>query len=293
MDYRKPTNKKEHPKIAISKFGKVKSREVSDILEIAKECYNRLQPHEVALVDLYFFEKSSSMNAFMAKELKEVGVVSASFDELFFAIHDAYRGTSRITLCLERLKKLPKLVQDGGIRHEVAHSVLHGSLLYYVFPLPPALSSFANRLKFSQEYATNLLYLISIAVKDYEVSSLLNRCGYVEDQIDYAKHLLIVSESDKLSWQMARGKRSAEILCLVSYLKTAGYAAPFLSNKTYGEEMKELLAESFSFLPREFSIPFLSLILKSFPYLGTDTFSNVNHIAGLVVRNIVEPILLG
>mgnify|MGYP001081143715 CR=1 FL=1 len=293
MDYRNATNKKEHPKIVISTFGKVESREVDDIIEIVKECYSRLQPHEVALVDLYFFEKSSSMNVFMAKELREVGVVSASFDELFFAMHDAYRGTSRITLCLERLKKLAKPVQVGGIRHEVAHSVLHGNLLYYVFPLPPALLSFVDRLKFSREYATNLLYLISIAVKDYEVSSLLNKCGYVEDQIAYAKHLLTVSESDKLSWQMARGKPFAEILCLVSYLKTAGCAAPFLSNKIYGEQMRELLAESFSFLSRESSIPLLNIILKGFPYLGTDTLSNINYIAGLVVKNIVEPILLG
>ena len=286
-------HKRKHPKIVVSKFGEVKPQEIDHILKIVEECYGRLEPHGVDLVDLYVFEKSSILDAFMAKESKEVGVISTSFDDLFFAMHDAYRGTSRIILCLERMKKLPKLVQVGGIRHEVGHSVLHGSLLYYLLPLPLALSDLVNRFIVSREYATNLLYLISIAVKDYEVCRLLYKRGYVEDQVAYAKHLLTVTENDKISWEMSRGKPLAEILCLVSCLKAAGCVAPFLLDKTLGEEMNKLLVESLYYLPKEFSTPLLNMILEDFAYLGTDTLNNINRVTDLVVERIVKFLLLG
>jgi hypothetical protein len=109
MDKRNAIREDERIRIILSKFGNVGSQEIDYILEIMRECYDRLKPHEVALVDLYVFEQASSMDAFIAKESKEVGVVSTSFDELFFALHDAYRGTSRIILCIEKMKKLPKL----------------------------------------------------------------------------------------------------------------------------------------------------------------------------------------
>lgn len=285
-------NERECPKIVVSKFGRVARQEIDYILEIVEECYGRLEPHEVALADLYIFEKSSSMNALMTKEFKEVGVLSSSFNELFFAMHDAYRGTSRIVICLERMKKLPSLVKVGGIRHEVGHSVLHGNLLYYLLSLPPALSDPVKRFSISSENATNLLYLISIAVKDYEVTRLLYERGYIEDQIAYAKHMLSVTEDDKLAWEMARGRPLAEILCLVSRLKPAGCVAPLLLDKTFGEELRALLTESLSYLSTDFSASVFNMIMEGFPSLGADTLRNINQVACLVVESIINPILL-
>ena len=157
-------------RIVVSKFGEVEDEKIKRVVRVMDECYDRLSPHEVTLVDLYAFDRSSSLEAFLAKEYSEVGVASAPFDELFFAMHDAWRGVSRIILCFERMRKLPKPIQIGGVQHEVGHSVLHGSLSYYVLPLPPALSELINRFGLSLEYVMNLLYLISIAVKDYEVT---------------------------------------------------------------------------------------------------------------------------
>ena len=292
MTHRNAVHKEKHPKIVVSKFGEVEAGEIDHIVGVMEECYGRLGPHEVALVDLYVFERSSSVDAFTAKEYEEVGVVSASFDELFFAMHDAWRGTSRIILCLERMKKLPKLVQVGGIRHEVGHSVLHGNLRYYLLSLPPALLDLASRFDISLKYATNLLYLISIAVKDYEVSRLLYERGYVEDQIAYAKHMLTVTENDILSWEMSRGKPLAEILCLISCLKSVGCVAPFLFDKTFGEEMKRRVAESLSYLPTGYSAPLLSTIMEGFSSLGADTLSNIDQMACLTKEKIVKPLLL-
>jgi len=264
-------------RIVVSKFGKVEDETINSVIETMEECYSRLAPHEVSLVDLYVFERSSSVEAFLAKECVEIGVTSASFNEQFFAMHDAWRGTPRITLCFERMKRLPELVKIGGIHHEVGHSVLHGSLRHYLLPFPPALLELANRFNLPFEYVANMLYLISIAVKDYEVSRLLYGRGYLEDQVAYAKHLLEVSESDILSWGISRGNPPAEVLYLISCLKAAGCAVPLLIDKKFGEEIKRHLMESLSYLPADLSALLLKVIFEGFPSLGTDTLDNVDR----------------
>jgi len=265
--------------IVISKYGKIDDEEIKRITETMQDCYSQLAPHEVSLVDLCLFERSSSVKAFFAEEYRKVGVASASFDELFFAMHDAWRGIPRITLCLEKMKKLPRLVKTGGIHHEVGHSILHGSLRYYLLSFPPALLEISDRFNLSFEYITNLLYLVSIAVKDYEVTRLLHQRGYVKDQAAYAKHLLKFSENDILSWEISRGKPPAEALCLISCLKAAGCAVPLLVNKKFGEEVRQHLMESLSYLPADRSTLLLRLIEDGFPSLETDTPDNVESMA--------------
>jgi hypothetical protein len=264
-------------RIAVSKFGRIEDETMNSVIETMEECYGQLAPHEVSLVDLYVFERSSSVEAFLAKECAEVGVTSAPFDDLFFAMHDAWRGTPRIILCLERMKTLPELVKIGGIRHEVGHSILHGSLGYYLLSFPPSLLEIADQFSLSFEYLTNMLYLISIAVKDYEVSRLLYGRGYVEDQVAYAKHLLRISESDVLSWEISRGNQPVEVLCLISCLKAAGCAAPLLIDKKFGEDVRRCLIESLSYLPADLSALLLKVILEGFPSLGTDTLDNIDR----------------
>ena len=278
-------------RIVTSKFGDVCEKSVSSILRVMNECYKRLEPHEVELVDLYIFEHASTAHAFLLKESIRAGVTSTFFGEKFFAMHDAWKGTPRITLCLDRIEVLPKLVQLGGIRHEVGHSVLHGSLKYYVLSLPPSLSELAKRFSLPLPYLMDMLYLISIAVKDYEVSRLLYERGYVEDQVAYVRHLLNISESDILSWGIARGSPMAEALCLASCLKTIGCATPFLYERKLNELVRNDLIKSLSYLPREHSTRLLNVFLEEFPSLGKDTLTNIDHIAQVVADKLVKPIL--
>jgi hypothetical protein len=266
------------PTIIVSKFGNVKANRIGQILEIMKECYYRLMPHDVIILDLCVFERSSSLDAFLRKEYREVGVVSAPFDELFFAMHDAWRGTPRISLCLERMEKLPRSVWLGGIRHEVGHSVLHGNLQYYLIPMPVPLLTFADRFDLSRDHVTSILYLISIAVKDYEVTRLLHERGYAKDQKAYAKHLLVASESDRLSWHIARGNPLAEILCLVSCLKSAAVAAALLDDDEFGREMQRHLTESLHYIPAQYRLLLLEIVFDGFPMLEKSTLNNIYHI---------------
>ncbi|MEM3703539.1 MAG: hypothetical protein QXX79_03855 [Candidatus Bathyarchaeia archaeon] len=265
-------------RIVVSKFGDVRDDEVASIVGVMEECYSRLMPHDVHLVDLYIFERSSSAEAFLAKERSEAGVLTASFDELFFAMHDAWRGTPRITLCLEKMRNLPELVKVGGIRHEVGHTILHGSLQYYLLPFPSSLIETTKRFNLSAEYSRNILYLVSIAVKDYEVTRLLYRRGYFEDQAAYVKFLLKASEDDILSWKISKGKLLLEALYLISCLKVMGCAAPLLADEKFGKEVRRCLIEGIRHIPADLSTLLLRVIEEGFATLEMDTLSNIDRV---------------
>lgn len=266
--------------IIISRYGKISDDELLPLLDIMRECYARLMPHEVSLVDLYVFESSSLARSLLMREFESLGVSTSSFlEETFFATHDALRGIPRIILFLDKLRSLPELVRAGGIRHEVAHTVLHGSLEYYLLAFPLPLLQAINEFSIPIEYSRIMLYLISIAVKDYEVTRLLYTRGYVDDQVEYVKFLLGGSEDEMLSWALSRGNPLLEALHLLSLLKVVGCAAPLLNDEKFGGEIRAGLVRYLSHLPEDLSKALIDIAESSFTRLGSDTFQNISRIS--------------
>ncbi|MEM2455256.1 MAG: hypothetical protein QXN21_04875 [Candidatus Bathyarchaeia archaeon] len=264
-------------RIVVSKYGRIPDEELSLILEVMNECYNRLMPHEVSLVDLYIFESFSLVESFIMRERMSLGVSTTPFlEETFFAMHDAWRGIPRIILSLDKLRVLPELVKAGGIRHEVGHTVLHGSLQYYLLAFPTHLLWMMNEFNLPPEYARDILYLVSIAVKDYEVTRLLYRRGYIVDQVEYIKFLLKESGDEILSWSLSRGSSFLESMHVASLLKVVGCAAPLLMDKNFGNEIKVRLTRYLSHLPEDLSKDIVSIAERNFMELGDDTFQNIS-----------------
>jgi len=266
-------------RIVVSKYGRVPDGELSLILSIMEECYSRLMPHEVSLVDLYIFESYSLAGPFILRERASLGVSTTSpLEESFFAMHDAWRGVPRITLFLDRLRALPELVKVGGIRHEVGHTVLHGGLEYYLLALPASLLRAINEFNIPLEYARSILYLVSIAVKDYEVTRLLYTHGYIDDQAEYVKFLLKDNEDEVLSWKLSRGNSLLESLHVISLLKVAACAAPLLVDKNFGGEIRTGLINYLSHLPKHLLEDMMDIVERNFAGLGNDTIQNISSI---------------
>lgn len=278
------------PKIVVHRYGRIKDHKVNRMVGVMRECYDRLPSSHVSLVDLYIFERSSTVEAFLAEESRRVGVASSSFSELFFSMHDAWTGIPRIMVCLEKMKELPILAQEGGMHHEVGHSVLHGSLNYYMFTIPPALLVLSRCFNLSRQYVTNMSYLMAIAVKDYEVSRLLHSHGYLKDQLAFAKHMLTPSEGDRASWKMASVRSDAKALCLASYLKLIGYATPFLADEDSEKEIYSYIKECLSFLPEKHSRELVEETPKFFQQLELDTMNNIDRFTQLAIEKVIRPI---
>jgi len=269
-------------KILVSKFGDIHSETVDSIFSTMEECYGRLEPHELPLVDLYLFEHSSVLEAFLSKEYAKMGVTSSRFDIDFYAMHDAWRGIPRISISIERIQELPELTRAGILRHEVGHSVLHGSPQYYIFPIPQFLLEISERLDLSAQYLSDLLYLISIAVKDFEVTRLLHGRGYVEDQVAYVESVLKVSQDDLVAWEIGKVKPQAEILCMVSRLKDFSCASALTSDERLRGEI------GMNYFPEDVSTKILTIVEKLPSLLQADTLSNVNDMTRIIVEELIE-----
>ena len=276
-------------KVVLQKLGEIPDENVENVLSVIQECYERLRPHGVQILDLLLFSAPSTMNAFYSRERVAVGVVSEDFGESFIAMHDAWRGTSRIGVCMSKMKDLPPPVQIGTLRHEVGHSVLHGSMEYYVFPIDAPLMEAAERLRLSKEYLFNLLYLISIAVKDFEVTRLLSERGYVEDQVACSNHVFGTSSEDLDAWQLSKGDPASMALCLAARLKDAACLVA-LQAKLGEQSVAERTRAELSYLPD----PILNEMLKTlgrFPQaMVGDTFQNVAAAMRIFVEDILEPL---
>ena len=252
------------------------------------DCYYRIDSSAVKIVDLYLFDRSSRMNAFLSEEKRKLGIKTSAFEASFFAVHDAWRGTPRIMLAYDRMLALPELVRVGSLRHEIAHTILHGSVEYYSFAAPSFLFKLENEGLVSRQIAGDLLYLVSIAVKDYEVTRLLYENGLVEDQIAYSKYLLEPSEEDREAWKLSKRNETARLLTIVSLLKTACCAAPLLDDAIYGKGISESIARSMSYLPKELSTR-LSRTLEATSKFGQNTHENVD----LFMKKIIDELVIG
>ena len=272
-------------KIVVRKFGDVDERFVKIVLEILNSCYARLGANAVEIVDVYIFEKSSSVGAFINGEKRNLGIETSAFEDSFLAIHDAWHGTPRIMVAYDKMLHVPELVRVGGLRHEVAHTVLHGSLEYYTFTMPTFLLELEREAVISRQITRDLVYLASIAVKDYEVTRLLYKKGYVEDQLAYNEYYLKPSEEELEAWKLAEKNKTARLLFLASVLKTACCAAPLLKDEKYGKEILKTITRSINFLPTELSAQLMKMLEGA--KFGRDTHENIDKLLREIIDKLV------
>jgi len=274
-------------RIVVHRFGDVKESFIEEVLEIVNDCYNHIGAYAVEIVDIHIFDKSSTMNAFMIEEKRKLGIETSGFETSFFAAHDAWHGTPRILVAYDKALDLPELVRIGGLRHEVAHTILHGSLEYYSFPMPTFLLELEREGIIHRQRIRDLLYLASIAVKDFEITRFLYENGFVEDQVAYNKYFLEPSEEEREAWKISMKNKTASLIVLVSILKTACCAAPLQKDEIHGEEIAEAIARSINFLPTELSTHLLK-ILEASTKFGENTHENVD----LFMKKVINELLI-
>lgn len=275
-------------KIVVRRFGDIEERFTDEVLDVLRDCYDRINAGAVEIADLYLFSKSSTMNAFVNEEKRKLGIKTSAFEESYYALHDAWHGTPRIMVAHDRMSALPALVRIGSLRHEAAHMVLHGSLEFYSFPLSASLLRLEEEGVVPRKVARDVLHLVSIAVKDFEVTRLLFENGFVEDQVSYSKHILAPSEEDREAWELAKDDKAARLLVLVSLLKAVCCAAPLTKDREYGGEMSESIKKSLSHLPKETSESLLRIL-----DLATKFGKNTHENADLLLKKTLNGLTVG
>lgn len=193
-----------------------------------RDCYRRFVPRVPYKVEIHVVDREPNMRALLKEDKLRLGITTSG-DEEFICSHDAWRGYPRVICCLEKLAKLNKLARLGAIRHEAAHSALHGSLEYYIFRIPEDCRHTAAIKGLDSPVLDRALYYVSVAVKDFEVTRFLVQHDFIGCQFTFALEWLRPSEQDKSTWKLAQTNRQAKFIYLTTLLKPALFAHPLLA----------------------------------------------------------------
>jgi len=188
---------------------------------------------------------------------------------------------------VEKLNTLPPVLADACIRHEVAHSVLHGEIRYYVIPIPLPYRRLREACKLSDEYLLDLTYLTAVAVKDYEATKLLYSHNYRVDQLQYAEHLLDEGLETTI-WKIAEHHPQAKALFLTGILKVPFCIKPLIDQQNIQLQKKlEFYLQPLG----EYQHPLMEVVDKSAEGFTGDTHSNIERAAEIHCKKILKSIL--
>ncbi len=229
-------------------------------------------------------DSTDTVKTLIRAEKSALGI-DETLDEDFHSFHDAWRGVPRITLCLDRLNILPRLTRVGSVRHEVGHSILHGSLEYYVFNLGSDALTMAERRGVRSSVLKEILFLASVAVKDYEVTRLLQNHGYERDQTALSLHHLKPSRDDLVAWEIAELGYDMKLLYLTAQLKPLAVALPLLKSRRYGEVTRKGVNNFLRHLPPPVRDGLSKLLNTAFPRFRDDTHRNVRFLVNEVLTH--------
>ena len=262
------------PELQFAIHGDVPSSFWQELKQQLEECYRRLPTSDLEVVQVCLLDTLKRLRQFLAAEHAELGIASPLGTE-FLALHDAWRGVPRITICCERLAEVPHLVVLGAVRQQVAHSILHGSPEYYVFKFSRNLVEKGQERGLAPAALRQLLYYVAIAVKDYEVVRLLVAHGYVDCQAALAFHQLEASDEDRLAWQLARLNPVVRLICLASQLKLMFSIRPLVEKPAVAPALIQQARAMLSFLPLEEQDKLWALTQQMATALGDDTHQNI------------------
>lgn len=199
-----------------------------DIENIFRDCYRRFGSRVPYKIEIHVVDKEPMMRALLKEDKIRLGITTGG-DEEFICSHDAWRGYPRVICCVEKLAKLDRLARPGAIRHEAAHSALHGSLEYYIFRIPDDCRHTAEIKALDSAVMDQALYYVSVAVKDFEATRFLIQHDFINCQFAFALDMLQPSKQDEAAWKLAQTNRQAKFIYLTTLLKPILFAHPLLA----------------------------------------------------------------
>ncbi len=199
-----------------------------DIENIFRDCYKRFGSRVPYKIEIHVVDKEPMMQTLLKEDKIRLGITTGG-DEEFICSHDAWRGYPRVICCVEKLAKLDRLARPGAIRHEAAHSALHGSLEYYIFRIPDDCRHTAEIKALDSAVMDQALYYVSVAVKDFEATRFLIQHDFINCQFAFALDMLQPSKQDESARKLAQTDRQAKFIYLTTLLKPILFAHPLLA----------------------------------------------------------------
>jgi len=240
---------------------------VNEVLEIEEV------PSSPPYLSVSIWKTMEKYQDFYQREKKELGVATGEETD-FLATNDAWRGYPRIHICHERLTGIDGTIVQGVIHHETGHALHHGAPEFYTF-------RFSNRLQQAGRfYGLDLpllqqcVYLLSVAIKDQDVTFWLAKNGLGFGQLALLGYLLSDTEEEHQVWGRIRESHALRKIAFAAFLKTLLPIEAMISAGIEGAEIfKDQWDEAYGWLP-DAERKGLSLLARSIMNLEAKTFQD-------------------
>jgi hypothetical protein len=256
--------------------GDVPASVKKEISEITSDCYKKFGDRVPYKVEVHVFDSEDNLNNFLKQEKFKLGITTGSFDEALPCRYDALRGFPRLLIPLDRISHYSKLARAGAIRHEAAHTVLHGGLEYNIFHIPEDCRHTALVKGIDTEKLEETFIQLTMGIKDLEATRLLIQHDFIHCQFAFALEWIRPSEEDKLAWSVAKTSRQTRFVYESALIRPLLFANPLLS-----------LPQSKK-VPVEEQLQLGARIEKMIAILGETEEDKVLQVAAAIIEAITE-----
>jgi hypothetical protein len=210
--------------------GRVSGGSQREIVSTLRDSYQRFGNKVPYKLDIFVAETESILTDFISEEKFRMNInINVNEDDDPVCYHDAWYGYPRIMVNEERLSELSKIARSGALRHEAAHSVLHGSLEYHIFRISDECHQIALIKGIDRPVLETAMHYLSSAIKDCEATKFLIEFGFIDCQAAFALEWLQPPSEDKILSLPDITDRQARFIYHVALLKPILFAHPLLA----------------------------------------------------------------
>ena len=247
-----------------------------EVSEILNDCYQHFSQRLPYKIEVYAFDTEENLNSFLREEKFKMGMSFNTVDDASACTYDVLRGYPRLLICNERLSRYSKLARAGSIRHEAAHTVLHGALEYNIFQIPDDCRHTATVKGIDNDKLEEIFFQLSLGVKDYEATRLLIANDYIQCQFAYALEWIQPVEDDKTAWNISKTNRQTRFVYESALMRPILFTNPLLSLP----KPRKLLAES--------QLQLSARMEQIIAILGEKEENKVLAVAGSIIETLTE-----
>ena len=254
-----------------------------EISEVLNDCYKRFGQSVPYKVEVYAFDTQENLNSFLREEKFKLGMSFNTIDDISACTYEVLRGFPRLLICQERLSPYSKAARAGAIRHEAAHTVLHGSLEYSIFQIPEDCRHTALVKGIDPDKLEEVYFQLTMGVKDFEATKFLVEHDFISCQFSYALEWIKPNDDDKTAWDISRTNRQTRFVYESALMRPILFSDPLISlpksKKVPGEEPIKLdarIEQMISILGETEENKVLKVAGLIIEVLGPDTHKNID-----------------
>jgi len=200
-----------------------------EISEIVGDCYKRFGDRVPYKIEVHVFDTEENLNNFLKQEKFKLGIPFGNIDDSSPCTYDVLRGFPRLLIPLDRLSGYSKQGRAGAIRHEAAHTILHGGLEYNIFQIPDDCRHTAMIKGIDTEKLDGVFFQLTLGIKDHEATRFLIEHDFIHCQFSYGLDWIKPTEQDKTAWMVAKTNRQTRFIYENALMRPLLFANPLLS----------------------------------------------------------------